>query len=155
MLLIVPFRGALIFTEAFSVKHYDDNSQDEHYEGSGRVRRSRGRGEDFGRERSDRTERSRPARIRTEAGTRVAALVGESTDAQCYHHQAIADLGRDLIVSARDGEGVIEAIELDPALGSEKFVVAVQWHPEERLDDLRLFAGVVAAARDHATGRVR
>ena len=73
MLLIVPFRGALIFTEAFSVKHYDDNSQDEHYEGSGRVRRSRGRGEDFGRERSDRTERSRPARIRTEAGTVVLA----------------------------------------------------------------------------------
>ena len=93
--------------------------------------------------------------IRTEAGTRVAALVGESTDAQCYHHQAIADLGRDLIVSARDGDGVIEAIELDPALGSERFVVAVQWHPEERLDDLRLFAGVVAAARDYATGRVR
>ena len=55
MLLIVPFWGALLFTEALSVKHYDDNSQDEHYEGSGRVRRSRGRGEDFGRERSDRT----------------------------------------------------------------------------------------------------
>ena len=73
MLLIVPFWGALLFTEAFSVKHYDDNSQDEHYEGSGRVRRSRGRGEDFGRERSDRTERSRPARIRPEAGT-VAGL---------------------------------------------------------------------------------
>lgn len=73
MLLIVPFWGALLFTEAFSVKHYDDNSQDEHYEGSGRVRRSRGRGEDFGRERSDRTERSRPARIRTEAGTVVLA----------------------------------------------------------------------------------
>ena len=53
------------------MKHYDDNSQDEHYEGSGRVRRSRG--EDFGRERSDRTERSRPARIRTEAGTAVLA----------------------------------------------------------------------------------
>ena len=53
------------------MKHYDDNSQDEHYEGSGRVRRSRG--EDFGRERSDRTERSRPARIRTEAGTVVLA----------------------------------------------------------------------------------
>jgi putative glutamine amidotransferase len=26
----------------------------------------------------------------------------------------------------------------------------VQWHPEERLDDLRLFAGLVAAARDRA-----
>ncbi len=28
------------------------------------------------------------------------------------------------------------------------FVVAVQWHPEERLDDLRLFSGVVQAAAD-------
>ena len=72
------FGGALIFTEAFSVKHYDDNSQDEHYEGSGRVRRSRGRGEDFGRERSDRTERRRPARVRAEAGTVVLAGVHAS-----------------------------------------------------------------------------
>jgi putative glutamine amidotransferase len=30
----------------------------------------------------------------------------------------------------------------------------VQWHPEERLDDIRLFAGVVAAASQYATGKV-
>ncbi|MCB9418129.1 MAG: gamma-glutamyl-gamma-aminobutyrate hydrolase family protein, partial [Mycolicibacterium sp.] len=35
----------------------------------------------------------------------------------------------------------------------EHFVVGVQWHPEETLDDLRLFAGVVAAAREYATER--
>ena len=45
-------------------------------------------------------------------------------------------------------DGVIEAVELP----GDAFVVAVQWHPEERLDDLRLFAGVVAAAREYATG---
>ena len=88
--------------------------------------------------------------IRTVAGTRVAALVGESTDAQCYHHQAIATLGRGLLATAFDGEGVIEAIELPDA----PFCVAVQWHPEERLDDLRLFAGVVAAAHDYAMERI-
>ena len=87
--------------------------------------------------------------VRTVAGTRVAALIGESSDAQCYHHQAIAELGDGLIVSATDsGDGVIEAVEL----AGDAFCVAVQWHPEERLDDLRLFAGVVEAAREHATG---
>ena len=39
-------------------------------------------------------------------------LIGESTSAQCYHHQAIDRLGADLIVSAVDSEGVIEGIEM-------------------------------------------
>ncbi len=90
--------------------------------------------------------------VYTVPGTRVAALVGESTDAQCYHHQGIAELGGGLIVSATDGvDGVIEAVEME---GGAQFCVAVQWHPEERLDDLRLFAAVVAAARDYATERI-
>jgi putative glutamine amidotransferase len=88
--------------------------------------------------------------VRTVPGTRLAALVGESVDARCYHHQAIAELGQGLIVSAWDGDGVIEALEL-PGNG---FVLAVQWHPEESLDDLRLFAAIVAAARSYASGRV-
>ncbi len=92
--------------------------------------------------------------VQTVPGTRVAALIGASTDAQCYHHQAIADLGRGLVVSAHDEQGVIEAVELDPASAGETFCVAVQWHPEERLDDLRLFGGVVEAARSYAAGRV-
>ena len=69
--------------------------------------------------------------VRTVAGTRLAALVGESVDARCYHHQAIADLGEGLVVSGWDADGVIEALEL-PGHG---FVLAVQWHPEESLDD--------------------
>ena len=81
--------------------------------------------------------------VQTVPGTRLAALIGESTDVPCYHHQAIAELGDGLIVSARDGDGVIEAVEM-PA---DNFVLAVQWHPEERLEDLRLFAAVVDAAR--------
>ncbi len=88
--------------------------------------------------------------VRTVPGTRLAALIGETSDAQCYHHQAIADLGAGLIVSAQDSDGVIEAVEVP----GEPFVLAVQWHPEERLDDLRLFAAVVEAAAAYATGRV-
>jgi putative glutamine amidotransferase len=59
-------------------------------------------------------------------------------------------LGEGLVVSAQDTDGVIEAVEIP----GDTFVLAVQWHPEERLDDLRLFAGVVDAAKDFATGRV-
>lgn len=90
--------------------------------------------------------------VRTQPGTIIAGLIGESSDAQCYHHQAIDRLGDGLTVSARDGDGVIEAVEL---ARPDRWVVGVQWHPEERLDDLRLFAGVVRAASDHAMERVR
>lgn len=90
----------------------------------------------------------------TVPGTRLAALIGESTDAQCYHHQGIDRLGRGLIVSALDGaDRTIEAVELDPGAHPDQFAIAVQWHPEERLDDLRLFAAVAAAAREHAHTR--
>jgi putative glutamine amidotransferase len=92
--------------------------------------------------------------VRTVAGTRLAALIGESSDAQCYHHQAIDRLGDGLIVSAQDSDGVIEAIERDPAMPGDSFLLAVQWHPEERLDDLRLFSAVVEAAAVYARGKV-
>jgi putative glutamine amidotransferase len=87
--------------------------------------------------------------ISTVPGTRLASLIGESTDAQCYHHQAIAELGKGLIATAWDTDGVVEAVEIP----GPQFVLAVQWHPEERLDDLRLFAGVVQAAAEYATER--
>ncbi|CQD24880.1 peptidase C26 [Mycolicibacterium conceptionense] len=88
--------------------------------------------------------------IRTVPNTRLAALIGETSDAQCYHHQAIDLLGDGLVVSARDDDGVIEAVELP----GDTFVVGVQWHPEETLDDLRLFAALVEAARTYATERI-
>lgn len=87
----------------------------------------------------------------TVPGTRTAALLGPTTQVPCYHHQAIAELGAGLVVAARGDDGVIEAVELPGA----PFVLAVQWHPEENLDDLRLFAAVVAAARQNAADRAR
>lgn len=89
--------------------------------------------------------------IQTVPGTRLAALVGASTDAQCYHHQAIAELGTGLIASAWDADGVVEGVEVV----GDGFVLAVQWHPEERLDDLRLFAGVVQAAAAYSMNTTR
>jgi putative glutamine amidotransferase len=89
--------------------------------------------------------------VRTVPGTRLAALVGDSVDVQCYHHQAVAELGEGLVVSAWDADGVIEALELP----GDGFVLAVQWHPEESLDDLRLFSAIVEAARSYASGERR
>ena len=84
--------------------------------------------------------------MRTVAGTRAAALLGDTADVPCYHHQAIDKVGDGLVVSAWESDGVLEALEL-PGAG---FVLAVQWHPEKSLDDLRLFTAVVDAARAHA-----
>jgi len=91
-----------------------------------------------------------PMSVRTVAGTRAAELLGETCQVQCYHHQAIAEVGAKLVVSARDDDGVIEAIELP----GEDFVLAVQWHPEESPDDLRLFAAIVAEAGKFERARV-
>jgi putative glutamine amidotransferase len=44
-----------------------------------------------------------------------------------HHHQAIDVIGRDLVATAWASDGVVEAME-DPR--SDRFVVAVQWHPE-------------------------
>ena len=61
----------------------------------------------------------------------------------CSHHQAVRDLGRGLVVTARAGDGVVEAVELPSA----RFVLAVQWHPEEAMDQ-RPFDALLSAARD-------
>jgi len=60
----------------------------------------------------------------------VAKIWGEKAIVRCSHHQAIDRLGRGLIVTARSADGLIEAVELSDA----RFVVGVQWHPEEDLD---------------------
>jgi gamma-glutamyl-gamma-aminobutyrate hydrolase PuuD len=85
--------------------------------------------------------------VRTEPGTIVHGLLGDETVVPCSHHQSIDTLGDSLLVSARSDDGVIEAVEV---LG-RSFAVGVQWHPEEH-DDLRLFVGLVEAARGHRVG---
>ncbi|MDD4867785.1 MAG: gamma-glutamyl-gamma-aminobutyrate hydrolase family protein [Mycobacterium sp.] len=90
--------------------------------------------------------------VRTVPGTRLAGLLGESVQARCYHHQAVAKVGAGLVVSAWDSDGVVEALEVP----GDGFALAVQWHPEESLDDLRLFSAIVGAARSYVgTGGAR
>lgn len=74
-------------------------------------------------------ERWRPAHdVAIEAGSRLHAILGcTRTAVNSFHHQAVKELGRGLVVTARSPEdGVIEGIE-EPG---RRFVVGVQWHPE-------------------------
>jgi putative glutamine amidotransferase len=66
---------------------------------------------------------------------------------QSYHHQAIDVVAPGLRVTAESG-GVVQAVELT----GQPFGVAVQWHPEQNPEDLRLFAGLVDAARSRRAG---
>ncbi|GAA1538388.1 gamma-glutamyl-gamma-aminobutyrate hydrolase family protein [Brevibacterium picturae] len=83
--------------------------------------------------------------VRTAPDTAVSGLIGTGTTVRCHHHQAINNLGEGMIVSARSEDGCIEAFETPD--GS---MLAVQWHPEETLEDLRLFTSLVAAAAQRA-----
>jgi putative glutamine amidotransferase len=69
-----------------------------------------------------------------------------------FHHQAIARLGRDLREVAWAPDRVIEAVE---HTDRERFVVAVQWHPEDLVGHdaaaRALFEAIVTAARGRAT----
>nr|WP_105034355.1 gamma-glutamyl-gamma-aminobutyrate hydrolase family protein [Cryobacterium aureum] len=62
-----------------------------------------------------------------------------------YHHQSIDRLAAGLRITATTDAGIVQAVEL----AAVPFGVAVQWHPEQSPDDLRLFTGLVTAARDY------
>ncbi|GAA3742118.1 gamma-glutamyl-gamma-aminobutyrate hydrolase family protein [Leifsonia bigeumensis] len=70
-------------------------------------------------------------------------LGGPVVSVHSYHHQSIDRVADGVTVSARSGDGVIQAVELERV----PFGVGVQWHPEENPDDIRLFEGLVDAAR--------
>ena len=77
-------------------------------------------------------------RVRPEPDSKIAACVGtEDYAVNSRHHQCIDRVGSELKVTARAEDGVIEAVE-DP---NRTFVVAVQWHPEDRptTRDSRIF----------------
>jgi putative glutamine amidotransferase len=88
--------------------------------------------------------------VAVESGSELSELIGAGVTAKVYHHQAIDRVANGLTVTARADDGVIQGVELD----SVPFGVAVQWHPEESLDDdLRLFVGLVEAARTYRDNR--
>jgi putative glutamine amidotransferase len=96
------------------------------------------------RDRHSHTIRLLRGSVLSELNSGVTALVNS------HHHQAVNDVGRDLIATAWSSDGIVEAIE-DPR--NDRSVLGVQWHPElawER-DELskRLFDRFVADAARH------
>ena len=90
-----------------------------------------------------------------EPGTLLAGILGDSPPpVNSRHHQALAEPGRGLRVSARADDGVIEAVErADPGTGP--FLMGVQWHPETMQGPhrARLFAAFVEACASGGTAR--
>ncbi len=82
--------------------------------------------------------------VATRSGTRLRALVGDRVSVSCHHHQGVAE-HPGYVATAYADDGTLEAMEAP----GERFVVAVQWHPETRAD-AGLFAGLVAAATSDA-----
>lgn len=92
--------------------------------------------------------------VRLEAGSRIASILGvPSHDVVSRHHQAVASTRPPWIVTARDGDGLIEAIERE----GTAFALGVQWHPELGARggrDERILAALVAAAGERALASV-
>jgi len=98
---------------------------------------------------SDADGRARTAlmhRVRLDPDSRLAQLIDEtSIEVNSLHHQAVKTVAPQLKVTGTSEDGVIESLESD----DRRFLIAVQWHPEE-IDAIpwvqRLFAGFARAA---------
>jgi len=90
--------------------------------------------------------------VEVEAGTALASLVGDGAlEVHSYHHQGVDQLGEGLRVTARDDSDLVQAVEST----GDGYVVGVQWHPEQNVEDRRLFAGIVDQAAVYADARMR
>lgn len=92
--------------------------------------------------------------VTVESGSRLAEVAGQNEiRVNSSHHQAIRELGRELRVTARSSDGIIEAVE---RVGDGNRVIGVQWHPERMIEDRvarALFDDLVAAARTASVNR--
>lgn len=81
-------------------------------------------------------------------GSRLAESLGQhgAFGVNSLHHQALRDIPRALVVSARAEDGIVEGVEAPNA----RFYIGVQWHPEElyaRHENMRrLLRAFVSAA---------
>ena len=86
--------------------------------------------------------------VQVAADSRLAEVMGMTEVAtHSGHHQAVKDLGQDLVAVAWAADGIPEALELP----GHPWLVAVQWHPEmsaaSEPSQQRIFDGLVEAAR--------
>jgi putative glutamine amidotransferase len=69
-------------------------------------------------------------------------------DVNSHHHQAIKKISESLLIAAKSECGIIEAVENK----AEPFLIGVQWHPEDLIDNyssfINLFSELVKAAKN-------
>jgi putative glutamine amidotransferase len=89
--------------------------------------------------------------VRFEADSRLAEMAGGTgAEVNSSHHQSVERPGRQLRVTGKANDGIVESVEWT---GDTNWVVGVQWHPERMSGDLlaaRLFSELVAAANSAA-----
>jgi putative glutamine amidotransferase len=89
--------------------------------------------------------------VRFEAGSRLAEMAGESQAVvNSSHHQSVDQPGRQLRVTGKAEDGIVESVEW---IGNGNWVIGVQWHPERMPADplaQRLFSELVKAAKSAA-----
>jgi putative glutamine amidotransferase len=78
--------------------------------------------------------------VTTEAGSRVATLIGDRLSVNCHHHQSV-ESHPGYLPAAYAADGTLEAMEQP----GDRFCVGVQWHPETAAD-VGLLVGLVRAA---------
>jgi gamma-glutamyl-gamma-aminobutyrate hydrolase PuuD len=79
--------------------------------------------------------------VRLAPGSLAGAILGAEVKVPCYHHQAVDRLGTGVEAVGWADDGVVEAVVLQ----DRRFVLGVQWHPEDG-DDPRLFHALTTAA---------
>jgi len=85
--------------------------------------------------------------VNVQSDSKLAGLLGTTQPAvNSLHHQAIRDLGKGLVPVATAPDGIVEGVEIP----GTRFIVGVQWHPEELANYSepmrRLFEGFVKQA---------
>ena len=85
--------------------------------------------------------------IEIASGSKTIAAAGRAeAEVNSSHHQAVREPGKNLRITARATDGIIEAVEW---IGDANWVVGVQWHPERMAGDAfseNLFRGLLNAA---------
>jgi len=86
--------------------------------------------------------------VRIETGSRLHDLFGSHIQINSIHHQSIKEPGKDLVITARASDGVVEA-----AQHKTLPVDLIQWHPELMMqknnDMLPLFRAFVESCKKH------
>lgn len=85
-------------------------------------------------------------RVLIEEGSGLAEILGTTRiDTNTMHHQAVDQLGEGLVLTAVAEDGVVEAFETP-----DRYVIGVQWHPEELVETVpqmnRLFQDLMEKA---------